>query len=117
MGKLFYKQLCLYSEIYPKYKSKYISILNKNSLNSPKILLCDNNKFKSRQSLSNYSFLILFKKIRCSYIIKILKYFIFAQKNGTNIRKASIHTVDRILNIFSKTEEIYLIIYENSTIF
>ena len=102
MGKLFYKQLCLYSEIYPKYKSKYISILKKNSLNSPKILLCDNNKFKSRQSLSNYNFLILFKKIRCSYIMKILKYFIFAQKNGTNIRKASIHTVDRILNIFSK---------------
>ena len=34
-------------EKYPKYKSKYISILNKINLNSPKMLLCDNNKFKS----------------------------------------------------------------------
>ena len=40
--------------------------------------------------------------------MKILKYFIFAQKNGTNIRKASIHTVDRILNIFSKKIDFYL---------
>ena len=50
-------------EKYAKYKNKYISILNKNSLNSPKILLCDNNKFKSRQSLRNYIISYYLKKL------------------------------------------------------
>ena len=100
-----------------KCKSKHISIGNKNSLSSPKILLCNNNKCKHRQSLRNYSFLLLFKQIRCSYIMKISKYFILDQKNGTNIRKAlseenninlNIHAIDRILNIFRKIIAHYL---------
>ena len=40
--------------------------------------------------------------------MKILKYFIFAQKNGTNIRKSSIHIVDRILNIFRKKNRLFI---------
>ena len=63
-----------------KCQSKHISIGNKNSLSSPKILLCNKNKCKHRQSLRNYSFLLLFKQIRCSYIMKFLKYFILDQK-------------------------------------
>ena len=37
------------------------------------------------------------------------KILLFAQKNGTNIRKANIHTVERILNILAILKNLRII--------
>ena len=101
----------------PKCKHNKISIGNRANLISPKILLCNNKICKSRISLRNFSFLKLFKKIRCTYLMKILKYFIIDQKNATLIEKTlseedkiklNVHTIDKILNTFRNIIAHYL---------
>ena len=95
----------------PKCKINKLTIGNKNNLISPKILICNNSKCKYRTTLRKFSVLVLIKKIRCSHVMKILKYFLIDQKNGTQIKNAlleedkidiNIHTVDNIINIIRK---------------